>query len=128
MTDNEFRLLLEAAVCGDREALDSLLALYMPLINRLSSYAGNLDEDCRQYIMLHIVLHISEFRSLKFFLRALDFAFFECFYFMKAIPFSMNLENRIAAPSRSSGGKRLSIWFGSPKPRAHKYGRQPYAR
>ena len=46
----------------DREALDSLLALYMPLINRLSSYAGNLDEDCRQYIMLHIVLHISEFR------------------------------------------------------------------
>lgn len=62
MTDNEFRLLLEAAVCGDREALDSLLALYMPLINRLSSYAGNLDEDCRQYIMLHIVLHISEFR------------------------------------------------------------------
>ena len=24
----------------------------------------------------------------------------------------MNLENRIAAPSRSSGGKRLSIWFG----------------
>ena len=58
MTDNEFRLLLEAAVCGDREALDSLLALY----NRLSSYAGNLDEDCRQYIVLHIVLHISEFR------------------------------------------------------------------
>ena len=38
------------------------LLLYMPLINRLSSYAGNLDEDCRQYIMLHIVLHISEFR------------------------------------------------------------------
>ncbi|MBN3013442.1 helix-turn-helix domain-containing protein [Ruthenibacterium lactatiformans] len=62
MTGNEFRLLLEAAVCGDRKALDSLLALYMPLINRLSSYAGNLDEDCRQYIMLHIVLHISEFR------------------------------------------------------------------
>ena len=28
MTDNEFRLLLEAAVCGDREALDSLLAIY----------------------------------------------------------------------------------------------------
>ena len=38
----------------------------------------------------------------------------------------MNLENRIAAPSRSSGGKRLSIWFGRPEPRAHKYGRQPY--
>ena len=75
MTGNEFRLLLEAAVCGDREALDSLLALYMPLINRLSSYAGNLDEDCRQYIMLHIVLHISEFRQrLRCFAGALIFS------------------------------------------------------
>ena len=82
------------------------------------------------------IFRSSEFRqrlrwfagALNFFLRALDFAFFECFYFMKAIPFSMNFENRIAAPSRSSGGKRLSIWFGRPKPRAHKYGRQPYAR
>ena len=59
MTDNEFRLLLEAAVCGDREALDSLLALYMPLINRLSSYAGNLDEDCRQYIMPVSYTHLT---------------------------------------------------------------------
>ena len=62
MTGNEFRLLLEAAVCGDREALDSLLALYMTLINRLSSYAGNLDDECRLYIKQHIVLHISEYR------------------------------------------------------------------
>ena len=57
MTNIEFRTVLEAAVSGDRKAL----ALYMPLINRLSSYAGQLDEDCRQYILLHIVQHISEF-------------------------------------------------------------------
>ena len=96
MTDNEFRLLLEAAVCGDREALDSLLALYMPLINRLSSYAGNLDEDCRQYIMLHIVLHISEFRikpkapvicrSLKFFSQSIRFCVFRVFLLYEGNP------------------------------------------
>jgi hypothetical protein len=62
MTSSEFRLILDAAICGNREALDALLSLYMPLINRLSSYAGRLDEDCRQYIMLHIVKHIPEFR------------------------------------------------------------------
>ena len=62
MTSNEFRLVLKAAICGDREALDALLSLYMPLINRLSSFDGRIDEDCRQYIMLHIVQHISEFR------------------------------------------------------------------
>lgn len=50
MTSSEFRLILDAAICGNREALDALLSLYMPLINRLSSYAGRLDEDCRQYI------------------------------------------------------------------------------
>lgn len=65
MTDNEFRLLLEAAVCGDREALDSLLALYMPLINRLSSYAGNLDEDCRQ-------IHYAAYSSAYFGVQNLD--------------------------------------------------------
>ena len=61
MTNIEFRTVLEAAISGDRKALDTLLSLYMPLINRLSSYAGQLDEDCRQYILLHIVQHISEF-------------------------------------------------------------------
>lgn len=62
MTDAEFRLILKNAVNGDPDALERLLNLYMPLINRLSRYAGWLDEDCRQYIMLHITIHISEFR------------------------------------------------------------------
>ena len=75
MTDNEFRLLLETAVCGDREALDSLLALYMPLINRLSSYAGNLDEDCRQCCILFCIFRSSEFRQrLRCFAGALFFS------------------------------------------------------
>ena len=43
MTGNEFRLLLEAAVCGDREALDSLLALYFGIQN-LDKGSGALPE------------------------------------------------------------------------------------
>ncbi len=62
MTNNEFRSLLEAAVRGNSDALAAIFELYMPLINRLSRYEGQLDEDCRQYILIHIALHISEFR------------------------------------------------------------------
>lgn len=62
MTNSEFRSLLEAAVRGNSDALAAIFELYMPLINRLSRHDGQLDEDCRQYILLHIALHISEFR------------------------------------------------------------------
>lgn len=62
MTNNEFHSLLEAAVRGNSDALAAIFELYMPLINRLSRYDGHLDEDCRQYILIHIALHISEFR------------------------------------------------------------------
>lgn len=62
MTNSEFHSLLEAVVQGDSDALAAILELYMPLINRLSRYDGQLDEDCRQYILIHIALHISEFR------------------------------------------------------------------
>lgn len=62
MTNNEFRSLLEAAVRGNSDALAAIFELYMPLINRLSRYEGQLDEDCRQYILIHIALHISEFK------------------------------------------------------------------
>ena len=62
MTNSEFRSLLEAAVRGNSDALAAIFELYMPLINRLSRYKGQLDEDCRQFILIHITLHISEFR------------------------------------------------------------------
>ncbi len=35
--------------------------LYMPLINRYSVIDGRLDEDCRQYILIHIALNIGKF-------------------------------------------------------------------
>ena len=53
MTAMEFRELLHRAVEG--------LILYMPLINRYSMIDGQLDEDCRQYILIRITLSISKF-------------------------------------------------------------------
>ncbi len=47
----------------------------------------------------------------EYFVRTLDLADFERSYIMKASPARRHLENCIATPSRSSGGKRLSIWL-----------------
>lgn len=41
--------------------LELLLELYMPLINKYSYIDNVLDEDLRQYIMMHIALNISKF-------------------------------------------------------------------
>ena len=48
-----FNLMLEAS---------SNVPFYnMPLINHASTFDGRLDEDCRQYIMVHIVQNIGKF-------------------------------------------------------------------
>lgn len=61
VTANEFRRLLQSAVAGDHEAVEQILKLYMPLINKNSVIGGRLDEDCRQYILIHIALNIGKF-------------------------------------------------------------------
>ncbi len=62
MNSHEFRDTLERALSGDRTALETILLLYMPLINRYSRIDGELDEDLRQYILLHIIMKIGEFK------------------------------------------------------------------
>ena len=47
MNSHEFRDTLERALSGDRTALEAILLLYMPLINRYSRIDGELDEDLR---------------------------------------------------------------------------------
>ncbi|HIS45659.1 MAG TPA: helix-turn-helix domain-containing protein [Candidatus Scatomorpha merdigallinarum] len=54
---------MERALSGDRTALEAILLLYMPLINRYSRIDGELDEDLRQYILLHVVTKIGEFKT-----------------------------------------------------------------
>lgn len=62
MNTHEFRGTLERALSGDRTALEAILLLYISLINRYSRIDGELDEDLRQYILLHIVTKIGEFK------------------------------------------------------------------
>lgn len=61
MKPEEFRSLLQNAVAGDNDAFEKILEMYMPLINNVSIINGKLDEDCRQYIMMHIILNIRKF-------------------------------------------------------------------
>lgn len=61
MTSADFRLTLERAMSGDQDALEELLLLYKPLIDKHSRIQGVIDEDLRQHLLLYILLHIHEF-------------------------------------------------------------------
>lgn len=61
MSQEEFRLTLMEAISGSHEALEKLLELYAPLINKHSRINGQIDEDLRQYILIHIALNFSKF-------------------------------------------------------------------
>lgn len=61
MNREEFRLTLMEAISGSHEALERLLELYEPLIDKHSRVNGQIDEDLRQYILIHIALNISKF-------------------------------------------------------------------
>ncbi len=61
MKAEQFRAMLLEAIEGNHEALERLFVLYEPLINKHSRINGVLDEDLRQYILIHIALNISKF-------------------------------------------------------------------
>lgn len=61
MRADEFRTTLLRATKGDNEALADIIEMYMPLINSHSYVDGKLDEDLRQYILLHLLKNISKF-------------------------------------------------------------------
>ena len=61
MSKEVFRSILIGAVSGCHEDLEKILELYMPLIEKNSYLNGNLDEDLKQYLMIHIALQIGKF-------------------------------------------------------------------
>ena len=61
MTKEEFRKVLTGAVAGNHSVLEVILQLYMPLIDSSSYLLGQLDEDLKQYILMHIAINISKF-------------------------------------------------------------------
>lgn len=62
MNPEEFRIMLESAISGNRDAVERILELYAPMINGYSYIKGRLNEDLRQYILLHIIKNISKFK------------------------------------------------------------------
>lgn len=61
MTKMDFEAVLRGAVSGSSEALETLLKLYEPLINKHCYINGKLDEDLRQHILIYIALNIGQF-------------------------------------------------------------------
>ena len=47
--------LITRAQCGDKLALEKLLLLYQPMIDRHSRIHGRIDEDLRQFIYLSLI-------------------------------------------------------------------------
>lgn len=62
MNAAEFRDILQGAITGDHRDLEAILELYMPMIEHNSYLYGRLDEDLKQYILIHIALNISKFK------------------------------------------------------------------
>ena len=61
MNREKFHSVLSGAVAGRQEDLEQILELYMPLIDKNSYVNGRLDEDLKQYLMIHIALQIGKF-------------------------------------------------------------------
>ncbi|SCJ93303.1 Helix-turn-helix domain [uncultured Eubacterium sp.] len=55
--------LIARAQCGDKLALEKLLLLYQPMIDRHSRIHGHIDEDLRQFIYLRILVNLKYFRG-----------------------------------------------------------------
>lgn len=58
---HEFERLLSSAIVGNKNDMEKILLLYRPLIDKMSYVEGVLDEDLRQYLMLHIINNIGKF-------------------------------------------------------------------
>ncbi len=53
--------LLAKAIAGETAAVEEILEMFAPLIDRHSSIYGYIDEDCRQYILMRVITGISKF-------------------------------------------------------------------
>lgn len=62
MNKERFYELLHSATTGDKESIEKIIELYMPLIDRNSFIRGKLDEDLRQYLILKVYMSITKFQ------------------------------------------------------------------
>lgn len=61
LSREEFSELLQGAVAGRHDSLEGIYELYTALINKHCYVNGYIDEDLKQYILIHIALNISKF-------------------------------------------------------------------
>ena len=61
MSKEKFHNVLTGAVAGSHKDVEQILELYMPLIDKHSYVNGRLDEDLKQFLMIHIALQIRRF-------------------------------------------------------------------
>ena len=60
--DIAFRELIVLAQEGNMAALNKLIDMYMPLVNKHSNINGRINEDLRQCILLKMTKNISKFK------------------------------------------------------------------
>lgn len=61
MESEEFRVILTQAISGNKDSIEKLIKLYEPMITKCSYIKGKIDQDLKQYLMLHIVKNIAKF-------------------------------------------------------------------
>lgn len=61
MKSEQLAEIIVLATQGNHDAIENIIDLYMPLINKHSVVDGKFDEDCRQFILMQIFVQISKF-------------------------------------------------------------------
>lgn len=62
MKSQSFIDMLNGAIGGNNEDIEKILIMYDPLITNASYLNGKLDEDLKQYLLIHIIKNISKFK------------------------------------------------------------------
>lgn len=62
MQSQNFIEILDGAISGKIEDIEKILIMYDPMITSASYLNGKLDEDLKQYLLMHIIRNISKFK------------------------------------------------------------------
>ncbi len=61
MNEQEFKRILEDAKKGEIMAIETILELYEPMVNKHAVLNGNFDEDLKQFLLLSILRKLKKF-------------------------------------------------------------------
>lgn len=61
LDDRRFAQILQGAIAGNHQDLETILGVYEPVIRKHSCINGVFDIELNQYLLIHIALHIHKF-------------------------------------------------------------------